>query len=1145
MRRKVWLFLGLVAMVCAPGAMADPAEPTDLFSVYRSFQPTALNQSLTTGVTDDGYFSFIMSPDDSAFVTDSATKSTDPSATAAAFVSKHGPAFGVKSTRSGFAEDRTSAKDGRSYVRMNQTYDGLPVYGAQVNVSLDADGNVSSVLSDVMRETSAIDQDNNFTTPTLDTDEARVNAMESVQSALGESDYLTSEPQLIVYDPGVLGQFGEPRLAYKTIVLDESDATVEHSVITDAHSGNSLLDFALLCTALAREIYDGRGLPGPESLEWPGILVREEGGAEVGDEVPNADFVYDVLGATYDYYDENHDRDSVDDNGLKLRASVGIDDRNAFYMPITGDEALDAELRELGFVDMMAFGADFVSDDIVAHEVTHGVTAYTSNLIYAFESGAINESLSDIWGEFVDLGFDGTNTGGGGGGGRTKQDDPEDRWLVGEDSAIGAIRSMSDPRGFGNDPDRYSEIYRFPITLDNGGVHRNSGIGNKLCYLLTDGDTFNEQIVEGVGEAKVVELFYQAQTMHLTEASGYFDLYFALLASAKELGWSDDELRTLFRAGSAVEIVQPAEGKALRQFRLQSRTGVDSLVLSWLNPDAALSDIVVTRNADGFPVDETDGDVLQLTNAERANGIFEDTGLVNGQEYFYRLTAEFDYIFLNQSLPNHRRGVAGDDSPDFLTEEFLAGTSDVDLSFSQLMFSPVGDSAGILASKSPPDYASHLDYTAVLTENVFELPVAPTNAIPLTFAGNGTVRIAWPVLQDFIPYFGHMVSEIIISANGSIIMNTPGVDQVLSDDTDIQFPTLESHWVVPRISFLFGNLALSSGGAAWARSLDDRFVVTFERASEFGVFPPQGSTVQVEMFYSGHIRMTFLELNNNHAIIGLSDGKGVPVDVEASLAQTLRIPANSDLSSFASSVALTLDPIPIQRTSEGGFVSFQAQANPFGDGEVDWNADGEVLSRGAKFDEDGLFSWQTSSESAGFYALEVSVEQNGQIARQRVLIIVDDVTQLPSYESALLTPELPVEGESLLVTPFGYSHPEGIAEGIPEILWFRNGFFVQALTNQRIATGRAMVAGDVWWAVMIPRTASGLRGEAVFSQNVTIGEATEPDINGDEKLDSTDVQLVINGALSKNLGVLNGDVNRDGGIDSVDVQIVMNGVLGR
>jgi hypothetical protein len=214
-------------------------------------------------------------------------------------------------------------------------------------------------------------------------------------------------------------------------------------------------------------------------------------------------------------YFDWHGRDSLDDEGMQLISSVhvSVDYCNAFWNSV-----------QMGYGD----GCDgsIVIDDVVGHELTHGVTEFTSNLVYAFESGAINESFSDVWGEFFDI----TNG--------TPEDTAENRWRIGEEINTGApgggIRDMQDPTLFDN-PDRMQSPLFYLGAGDNGGVHINSGVNNKAAYLLVDGDTFNGFTVTGIGLDKTVQIYYDTQTTKLGTNSQYADLYDALQQSCTEL----------------------------------------------------------------------------------------------------------------------------------------------------------------------------------------------------------------------------------------------------------------------------------------------------------------------------------------------------------------------------------------------------------------------------------------------------------------------------------------------------------------------------------------------------------------------------------------------------------------------------------
>ncbi len=199
----------------------------------------------------------------------------------------------------------------------------------------------------------------------------------------------------------------------------------------------------------------------------------------------------------------------------------------------------------------MVYGDYMVADDIVGHELTHGVTQYTSNLIYAYQSGAINESFSDIWGEFIDQ----TNGSG--------NDSDFVKWLIGEESFLRANRSMKDPTAYGA-PDKMSSLLYSNDPYDNGGVHINSGVNNKAAYLMVEGGEFNNRIIIGIGLNKTAAVYYETQVYHLTMGANYNDLYYALIQACQNLigggdGITQNDCGQVRMAAEAVEMIpEPA-----------------------------------------------------------------------------------------------------------------------------------------------------------------------------------------------------------------------------------------------------------------------------------------------------------------------------------------------------------------------------------------------------------------------------------------------------------------------------------------------------------------------------------------------------------------------------------------------------------
>ncbi len=173
------------------------------------------------------------------------------------------------------------------------------------------------------------------------------------------------------------------------------------------------------------------------------------------------------------------------------------------------------------------------SDDVIGHEWAHAYTSYTSQLIYAWQAGALNESYSDIWGEVIDL-LNNYEDGDENLALRTSCNS-SDRWMIGEDAtAFGnPIRDMWDPT-CKNDPGKVSDSEYKCGQGDNGGVHTNSGVNNHAFALLVDGGNYNGENISALGLIKTAHIFWRAQKYYLTSTSD-----FAVHADALEASCSD------------------------------------------------------------------------------------------------------------------------------------------------------------------------------------------------------------------------------------------------------------------------------------------------------------------------------------------------------------------------------------------------------------------------------------------------------------------------------------------------------------------------------------------------------------------------------------------------------------------------------
>ncbi|WP_315771120.1 M4 family metallopeptidase [Rhodococcoides kroppenstedtii] len=250
-----------------------------------------------------------------------------------------------------------------------------------------------------------------------------------------------------------------PSVAERTLALDAELRLRRDGVRTGAAAGSP----GAVAGRLQRTVADAKG-----TQTLPGDVVRREGEPAVGD--PAADESYDGLGVTYALFDEVYGWSSLDGRGLPLDATVHYGEQydNAFW---------DGSRMVFGDGDGEVFTRFTVSLSVIAHELAHGFTQYTSQLEYSGQSGALNESISDVFGVLAEQ--------------RARNENAEDSsWLVGEglflpDVRGSALRSMLRPGTaydddvLGRDPQPADMAGYVETTEDNGGVHINSGIPNR------------------------------------------------------------------------------------------------------------------------------------------------------------------------------------------------------------------------------------------------------------------------------------------------------------------------------------------------------------------------------------------------------------------------------------------------------------------------------------------------------------------------------------------------------------------------------------------------------------------------------------------------------------------------------------------
>ena len=268
----------------------------------------------------------------------------------------------------------------------------------------------------------------------------------------------------------------------------------------------------------------------------PGKAVRAEGQRAGRDVEVNE--AYDGLGATFDFFAQVYDRNSIDDAGMSLDASVhyGVRYDNAFW---------NGRQMVFGDGDGDIFNRFTASVDVIGHELTHGITADEANLVYLGQAGALNESISDVFGSLVKQYKRGETA-------------AEADWLIGEGLFTRrvkgvALRSMKAPGTAFDDPvlgkdDQPATMAGYVhTTADNGGVHTNSGIPNHAFYLAAIALGGHAWDVAG-------RIWYETLRDRRLKANATFRQFAALTAANAVQGFGTAEQRAVAAAWQGVGI---------------------------------------------------------------------------------------------------------------------------------------------------------------------------------------------------------------------------------------------------------------------------------------------------------------------------------------------------------------------------------------------------------------------------------------------------------------------------------------------------------------------------------------------------------------------------------------------------------------
>ncbi|MDR2255579.1 MAG: M4 family metallopeptidase [Arthrobacter sp.] len=449
--------------------------------------------------------------------------------TAAATLSKDVAAAFKADSVSTFSAVRSEQLGANQVHRYQQSIAGRAVAGSSIATSTDAAGKTQALGNVATATDGAFPAARSIVTSTKA--EARATALGAV--AHNDRQAEVTLKREVWFAPAVSGAAANPADANSTVAVPAYQLSVTSPgggwlVTVSANHPDQVLASTptqyeinrVVCDANRyKAVYNsdlecGTGLKNKPS--------RVEGGA--ASSVADVNSVYTFFGDTSSFYASKTTATDLtslvganynDGNGKAIRGSV--------RQCISGEACPFLNAFWSDDLSAMVYGEGVTTDDVTGHELTHGVTAKTNGLVYQNEAGAINESMSDIFGEIMDQGNG------------SADDTAANRWKMGEGSSIGVIRDMKSPKSYGQ-PDTYKGTYWVASTSnpndnnDYGGVHTNSGVGNKLAQLLSDGGTHNSVTVTGIGSAKTAQIHWTAQTL-LTSNATYSTLATALKQS--------------------------------------------------------------------------------------------------------------------------------------------------------------------------------------------------------------------------------------------------------------------------------------------------------------------------------------------------------------------------------------------------------------------------------------------------------------------------------------------------------------------------------------------------------------------------------------------------------------------------------------
>ncbi|OGI25957.1 MAG: hypothetical protein A3J76_00450 [Candidatus Moranbacteria bacterium RBG_13_45_13] len=460
------------------------------------------------------------------------------------FLREYGAYFGVQKPEKELKMVRESEdKMKMTHVVYGQRYKKIPVFGGEIQIHLDKNLSVASangrIAPDIkvsvrpkISQEKAEKKARKLWKDQFDTEEAEtlstekmIFSKELVENKKGGRNYLVWKIELFKKDI-FQHEFYFINARNGKLLRQITGRQTLNRRIGDCSLGSCVLDYLFLGYTYGRS----EGQPVRGANPW-------YGGTDVDD-------LYNLTGSMNSFIST---RFSL--NGGNNQGGIG-DGTNSAYTNTDGFTYIDYSSVGIcpnAFFDdyYIAFCQGYETTDIVGHEYGHAINFFSvldgsgnpSGLIYANESGALNESHSDVMGEALEYYRNGSSD-----------------WLIGEDLPGGASRSMSDPASLGY-PDRFNSSSLYCGTSDGGGVHTNSSVPNHAAYLMAAGGSFNGCSISAIGREKEKKIAYRAYNVYMTTSSNFNSAYNAFNSACNDLyGAGSSDCTQVKKALQAVQM---------------------------------------------------------------------------------------------------------------------------------------------------------------------------------------------------------------------------------------------------------------------------------------------------------------------------------------------------------------------------------------------------------------------------------------------------------------------------------------------------------------------------------------------------------------------------------------------------------------